>query len=164
MPRFVCRVIRYGAAALSVAMLLLSFGCSGGTYLRLDDVSSMDVKVWSVETQSFATWQASEAELRALVEAYNEGRPDWQARDTTPRVNLTLHHSNGESIVVNLSSQGFHYVLAGGKQRRITGAALDAQFDVLVAKGEKQAAEDRSGDSYGRPPTDRSPCLTSVST
>jgi hypothetical protein len=132
----------HAATILCAATLVLSAGCSDvSNGLSARDVSSMDVKVWSLKTQTFATWHASDQEIRAFLDAYNQSRPRSEDGGTTPRVGVTVHLAKGGSIGAALSSQHFHERFISGRQSQITGSALDDQYKVLLAKDENLAAE-----------------------
>ena len=118
---------------LLVGVLLALLGCSRPELPR-NEVGSAVIEARSYNPEINARWQATNAEIDALVAAVNDSRPFREEVGTTPRVLIVMELRDGSTVRLLPTSQGFHYFDRDGESSMIQGDLLDEQFDYLDAK------------------------------
>ncbi len=121
------------SAVFLAGILVTMVGCARPLLAR-EEVRYAIITAQSSDPEANAKWQATDAELDALVEAINSSDPFRQEGGTTPRVLVVMTLRDGSTIRLMPTSQGVHYLERDGETRPIQGKLLDEQFDYLEAK------------------------------
>lgn len=127
------RQLSFLSNLLLVGVLVALMGCSRPELPR-GEVRSAVIEARSYNPDTNARWQATNAEIDALVAAVNDSRPFREEAGTTPRVLIVMELRDGSTVRLLPTSQGFHYFDRAGESAMIQGDLLDEQFDYRDAK------------------------------
>ncbi len=130
--RFVHQSVRAGTWACFLFLLLLSAGCGGKPTLRVEDIRTVTFHA------SGRSWDASGAEIAALVAAYQRAERRHDDLGTTPPVGADVVLKSGEMMRFWGGSEGIQGLWYRGRAVDLRGQDLGDFLGQIAARAEQR--------------------------